>query len=295
MQFNVISKIDLTFVGHRCITKLKDFFVRGENMRIICIDDEKLILELTVSMCRELPQKPEVRGFNNSADALAYIRNYKVDIAIMDINMPDMSGIIMAAKMKEINKNVAIIFLTGYSEYALDAISMHASGYLMKPVSMERLSAEIDYAIENIELHKYKPKNTNIFIRTFGRFDVFLDGEPISFQRSRAKELLAYLVDRKGSMVSRATAFSVLWENRTYDRPMQKQFDVILRSLRTTLEKYGISDIIEMKKGYIRAVPEQFDCDLYRFFDGNIDTINSFKGEYMSEYSWASITEANIS
>ena len=76
---------------------------------------------------------------------------------------------------------------------------------------------------------------------------------------------------------------------------MQKQFDVILRSLRATLDKYGISDIIEMKKGYIRAVPEQFDCDLYRFFDGNIDTINSFHGEYMSEYSWASITEANIS
>ena len=264
-------------------------------MRIICIDDEKLILELTVSMCRELPQKPEAEGFNNAKDALEYLRCHKVDIAIMDINMPDMTGIILAAKMKEINKNIAIIFLTGYSEYALDAISMHASGYLMKPVSSERLKEEIDYAIENIELHKYNPKNTNIFVRTFGRFDVLLDGEPISFQRSRSKELLAYLVDRHGSFVSRATAFSILWENRTYDRPMQKQFDVILRSLRATVDKYGISDIIEMKKGYIRAVPEQFDCDLYRFFDGNIDTINSFHGEYMSEYSWASITEANIS
>jgi len=264
-------------------------------MRIICIDDEKLILELTVSMCRELPQKPEAEGFNNAKDALEYLRCHKVDIAIMDINMPDMTGIILAAKMKEINKNIAIIFLTGYSEYALDAISMHASGYLMKPVSSERLKEEIDYAIENIELHKYNPKNTNIFVRTFGRFDVLLDGEPISFQRSRSKELLAYLVDRHGSFVSRAAAFSILWENRTYDRPMQKQFDVILRSLRATLDKYGLGDIIEMKKGYIRAVPEHFDCDLYRFFDGNIDTINSFHGEYMSEYSWASITEANIS
>ena len=264
-------------------------------MRIICVDDEKLILELTVSMCRELPQKPEVQGFSNSADALEYLRCHKADIAIIDINMPDMTGIVLAAKMKEINKNIAIIFLTGYSEYALDAISMHASGYLMKPVSSERLKEEIDYAMENIELHKYKPQNTNIFVKTFGRFDVLLDGEPIAFQRSRAKELLAYLVDRHGSFVSRSTAFSILWENRTYDRPMQKQFDVILRSLRATLDKYGISNMIEMRQGYIRAVPEQFDCDLYRFFDGNIDTVNSFQGEYMSEYSWASFTEANIS
>ena len=113
-------------------------------MRIICVDDEKLILELTVSMCRELPQKPEVQGFSNSADALEYLRCHKADIAIIDINMPDMTGIVLAAKMKEINKNIAIIFLTGYSEYALDAISMHASGYLMKPVSSERLKEEID-------------------------------------------------------------------------------------------------------------------------------------------------------
>jgi len=70
-------------------------------VKIICIDDEKLILKLTVSMCLELPQKPEVEGFNNATDALKYLCHHKADIAIMDINMPDMTGIILAAKMKK--------------------------------------------------------------------------------------------------------------------------------------------------------------------------------------------------
>lgn len=120
-------------------------------VRIICVDDERLILELTVSMCRKLPIEPEVAGFQNAADALDFLQKHGADIALLDINMPDMSGISLAARMKEINRNISIIFLTGYSDYALEAISMHASGYLMKPVNAERLAAEIEYATENNE------------------------------------------------------------------------------------------------------------------------------------------------
>ena len=77
-----------------------------------------------------------------------------------------------------------------------------------------------------------------------------------------------------------------------YDRKMQKQLDVVIRSLRTTLEEYGIGDIFEMRKGAMRICPEMLDCDLYHFLDGDIDAVNSFRGEYMSSYSWASLTEA---
>ena len=264
-------------------------------MRILCVDDEKLILDLTVSMCRALPQKPEVTGFQKAADAIEWVRLHKADIALLDINLSDMNGLKLAAMIKELSPNTAIIFLTGYSEYAVDAIAMHASGYLMKPVSEERLKAEIDYAAENIALRKAARGKRNIVIKTFGNFHVLVNGEAVHFPRSRSKELLAYLVDRHGSFVSRAAAFSVLYENRQYDRPMQKQFDVILRSLRQTLEDYGIGDILEMGKGGIRVVPELFDCDLYRFYDGDAGTVNAYRGEYMSEYAWASITEANIS
>lgn len=258
-------------------------------MRILCVDDEVLILELTVSMCRALPQAPEVVGLQNAGEALQWLAGNSADILLLDINMPEMDGITLAAKAKELQPDLSVIFLTGYSEYAVDAFRLHASGYLLKPVSAQRLAAEIDYAMRG---RTGAAPSARIVVRTFGEFDVFVEGKPIVFSRARSKELLAYLVDRQGGFVTRANAFAVLWEDGLYDRSMQKQLDVVIRSLRTTLEQYGIGDIIEVHKGALRAVPEKLDCDLYRFFKGEIEAVDAYRGEYMSAYSWASLTES---
>ena len=63
-------------------------------------------------------------------------------------------------------------------------------------------------------------------------------------------------------------------------------------SLRTTLEDAGVPEILEMQRGYLRVKPELIRCDLYRFMAGDIDAVNSYRGEYMSNYSWAELTEA---
>jgi len=129
-------------------------------------------------------------------------------------------------------------------------------------------------------------------VQTFGGFEVFVDGNMVHFGRSKAKELLAYLVDRRGKKITRTQASGILWEGKTYDRPMQKQMDVIIRSLRSTLEEYGIGEIVKLEKGELQAMPESFICDLYRYLDGDVDAVNAYRGEYMASYSWASITEA---
>lgn len=77
-------------------------------------------------------------------------------------------------------------------------------------------------------------------------------------------------------------------------QPRQKQLDVVIRSLCETLENYDIREILEMGRGYLRIRPELIDCDLYRFLSGDVATINSFRGDYMQSYSWASITESYL-
>lgn len=258
-------------------------------MQILCVDDEVLILDLTVSMCRELPQKPDVMGVQSAAEALGWLKDHTADIMILDINMPDMDGITLAAKVKELRPDISIIFLTGYSEYAVDAFGLHASGYLLKPVNQKRLADEIEYALSG---RRTQSRSALVKVKTFGEFDVYAGDKPVVFSRARAKELLAYLIDRQGGFVTRANVFSVLWEDGLYNRSMQKQLDVVIRSLRTTLEEYGICDIIELHKGSLRAVPEKLDCDLYRFFKGDVEAVDAYRGEYMSAYSWASLTES---
>ena len=259
-------------------------------MRVICVDDEKLVLQYTLSLCDELPQIDETIGFSNADDALNYLKDNDADIALLDIDMPKMNGIQMAMRIKKMRPDTSIIFLTGYSQYAVEAFSLHASGYLLKPIGKKRLEEEIDYAIQN----RTSESVSHIKVQTFGNFDVLVDGKVIAFNRSKAKELLAYLIDRQGRNVTRAEAFAILWEDGQYDRPMQKQLDVIIRSLRNTLDACDINEILEVDRGQLRVNVQYLDCDLYRFLAGDLQAINSFRGEYMNSYSWAEFTEAYI-
>lgn len=260
-------------------------------MTAICVEDEALILQLTVSLCRELPTLDEVQGFQKGQDALRWLESNTAQIALLDIDMPDMGGLALAEKIQHMHPDISIIFLTGYAQYAVEAFALHVSGYLLKPISREKLAAEIEYAIS---MRSSRRAPAHVTVRTFGNFEILVDGKAVTFNRAKAKELLAYLVDRRGTGVTRAEIFSVLWENGTYDRARQKQLDVIIRSLRDTLQQYRISEIYEMRSGFMRICPEQIDCDLYRFLNGEPSAMNAYQGEYMSSYAWATMTEAFV-
>lgn len=158
-------------------------------MKIICVDDEELLVEDAVATCLELPQINEAIGFSNPDEALGWLENHSADIALLDIDMPSMSGIELAAKIKALRPEVAVIFLTGYSQYALDAFNVHASGYLLKPITKERLAKEIAY-VASVRPIKASER---VVVRTFGNFDVFVDDKLLTFKLARCKELLAYL------------------------------------------------------------------------------------------------------
>ena len=259
-------------------------------MKAICVDDEGLIAEHMAALCRRLPQLDGAQSFTSSQDALAWLEENTADVALLDIDMPDMNGIELAGRIKLIHPNISIIFLTGYSKYAVDAFQIHASGYLLKPVNREELAVEMAYALSG----KTEEATVHISVKTFGGFDVFVDGKEVLFKQSKCKELLAVLIDRRGSSMTRAEVFAIIWEDRQYDRSMQKQLDVIIRATRNTLREYGIEDIFVLKGGKMRIRPELLDCDMYRFFDGDVAAFNAYRGEYMNPYSWASMSEGFI-
>lgn len=264
-------------------------------MKAICVDDEGLILQRTVSLMKKTNKFESVESFMNPEDALSYASKDKVDIALLDIDMPQMTGLELATRLKKKCPGIKIVFLTGYSEYAIEAYALHATGYLLKPINYEKLLSEIEYALDTPGQGEDTESSSRVKIETFGYFNVIADGKPVVFKRSKSRELLACLVDRQGHFISRKDLFYILWEEEDYDRAKQKYFDTIIRSLKKTLEEYNIEDILETEQGMMRVVPEKVDCDLYRFLDDDEDAIESFRGEYLSAYYWASETEGYLS
>ena len=76
---------------------------------------------------------------------------------------------------------------------------------------------------------------------------------------------------------------------------MQKQFDVIIRSLRETLQEQGIAELLEIRSGNLRIRHELIDCDLYRFLNGDVSALNEYRGEYLNGYAWAELTGGYMS
>ena len=205
---------------------------------------------------------------------MEWLENHPVDLALLDIDMPEISGLMLAEQVKRKYPDAAIIFLTAFPQYAVQAIKLRASGYLLKPVTLEELREEVAYT----RSRKPARPSDHIVVQTFGNFEIFVDGETLFFHRTKAKELLAYLIDRCGRGVNRPTIFAALWEEGLYDHSKQKYLDVIIRSLRETLKEAGIEEILEIKSGFLRVRTELVDCDLYRFLKNDPEAVNAYRG-----------------
>ncbi len=138
------------------------------------------------------------------------------------------------------------------------------------------------------------PIQKGIYIRTFGYFDVFIDGKPIAFRHEKSKELFALLVDRKGGFVSSSDAIAFLWEDEPVNSVTLSRYRKVALRLRNLLEEYGIADIIEAVDGKRRIVPERIRCDLYDYLSRDAQFASLFNGSYLSNYSWAEITLAQL-
>lgn len=259
-------------------------------MRAICVDDERAAVNLLVALCQKLPQLDEVTGFTDPREALEWMEVHPVELALLDVDMPEVDGLKLARIIQERYPNTAIIFVTGYPQFAVDAFALHASGYLLKPIDRERLSREVDHALKG----RPSTKRHTIEVQTFGNFNFLVDGRVIGFGRAKAKELMAFLVDRRGNGVTRSQIAAALWEDHAYDRPIQKQMDVLIRNVKTALRECDISELVTIENGVLRLRPELLDCDLYRFLGGEEDAIRAFHGEYMTPYPWAEETTAEL-
>lgn len=260
-------------------------------MYVLAVDDERIMLkELTIELGQVFPNA-DIQGFQDPMEAEQWASDLaqegkSLDYAFLDIRMRGMSGIELARRLKKLHPGTVLIFCTAYTEYAFDAVGMYAKGYLMKPISAENIVRTLDEMVYDWR-KSLDVQNQSFWIKTFGNFEVFVDGKPLVFEREKAKEMLAFLVDRAGATVTTEQLAAVLWEDRPYDKTLKNYVSTVLGSLRRTLHKVGKEDILIKTRNHLSLNPEKIKCDAYDYEKGVMSAVNSFRGEYMVNYSWA--------
>lgn len=254
-------------------------------MRILAADDELLALEMLTDSIKGAVPECEIFDFSKPSKLLEFAQeNPPCDIAFLDIHMRGMTGVELAKKLKDITPKINIIFVTGFDQYTGEAMKLHASGYIMKPVTKEKIEAEMGDL-----RHPIIPKSDVLLkVQCFGNFDVFTpDGVPVHFERSRSKEVFAYLVHRSGSSCTIKEIAAALFEDQPYDLKQQAHVQKIISSMMKNLRQCNAEAAVFKKYNSLSVDKSKLDCDYYRFKELDSGAVNSYNSEYMAQYYWA--------
>ena len=254
-------------------------------MIAIAVDDEPLMLGALTKAIKASSDITSVADFTSCEDALEHLKNNPADIAFLDINMRGMGGLALAEKIIALSPDCKIVFCTGYEEYAISAFKLHASGYLLKPISSKDVQAEID----NIKGIRQKEKP--LVVKCFGNFEVLYNGEMLPFKRKKTKEFLAILVDRNGAGMTIKQICAILFPDDTDDEKNSAYLRQLVLDLKNTLKTVGLEDMLEHQTPFYRINTGKIQCD---YFDYIKSGSPKFLGEYMQQYSWAEETCAML-
>ncbi len=264
-------------------------------MKILTVDNEESALNnLNRAILSAAPQA-ELISFSSASEVLCEIeeKGLRPDIAFLDIEMPSMTGLELTGRIKLSSPFTWIVFVTGYTQYSLEAFSVHAGGYLLKPVTADDICEELEVIGHYMQFPAVLKKRLQV--QCFGNFEIFCDGQPLNFRRKKAKELFAYLIHKRGTSCSTREMSAILFEDAPFDTVHKSYLQTIIVNMYSTLKGVGEYHVFIRRYGSIAVDPSQFDCDYYRFLDLDPDSINAYTGEYMNQYEWAELTAGFLS
>lgn len=229
-------------------------------MRIAAVDDERHVLERFERMVSGMKELELCGLFESGEQLLAYLKDHPLDAVFLDIEMPGLNGLQLSERILDLNATISIVFVTAFNQYAVEAFELQALDYLMKPLTEERLGKTVQRLLKNRSTFG-KPGKP--FIQCLGDFEVFLDGQALAWKNSKAKEILAFLIHKKGVPVNWEKIADAIWPDYNYEKA-QTNFHATTYLLRKRLAEAGISQMLENGRGNYRVVTDHVSCDLYQ-------------------------------
>ncbi len=248
-------------------------------LRAVIVDDEKLAIDLLCHFLKRYDINITATYINPTV-ALANATSDMPDVIFVDIDMPEINGILLAQSIKAILNDVIIIFVTAYSRYAVESFQVHPMDYLLKPIRAQLFDKTMENVIKQYELLYFKRtkevKNSTITIHCFGKLEVIKGNqEAMKFPTLKSKELFSYLICHANKPIYKDEIITALFPGKDDARNLNNYYVTVSR-LRSALANYGVDEMVfKFSKNYDVYIKEGV-CDFIDFtvFIRNNNVIN---------------------
>ncbi|MFB9278574.1 response regulator [Cohnella cellulosilytica] len=234
-------------------------------LRIIVVDDEELAAMRLMRILSERNEPSEAVMFLDPLEAYEYAKAHPVDVAFLDISMPDVNGMQLSKLLTDIQEKIKIVFVTGYDAYAVRAFELNVLDYIMKPITAERLDVTMKrLGTSHSESAAVKP-SLEIFL--FNGMTVSLrtaadTREAVKLRSPKTEELFALLVCKRS--VHREEIVDTLWDGLVPDKAW-KNLNSTLYYVRKAINAAEQRCEISVTGNEIRIDSDTLYCDLYEF------------------------------
>lgn len=272
-------------------------------MRAIMIDDEPLLLNYQKTIIEKVEGFHLVGAYTSPTAAMQEITQTKPEIVFLDIELMGENGLKAADQLLEQYPSLHVVFITGHSQYAVEAFEVQAIDYILKPLTQARLAKTYDRLAS--EKKSDSQSGTCARIETFDTLQ-FLDhyghSIDVKWRTSKAKELFLFLLHHRGKSVSKDRILNHLWPERS-GKKVYNQLYTTVYQIRNTLATHHVgAEMASKDDGYILQLHElKLDVDCFEQALENYQEVNEdnlvayqqtmqlYKGSYLEAlpYGWA--------
>lgn len=233
-------------------------------LRVMIVDDEEMAVRRLKRILSEMGGMESIESFLDPQEGYQYAQDHVVDVAFLDISMPDINGMRLSELLTGTGNHTDIVFVTGSDEYAVRAYAIDALDYIVKPVTSERLAATMK------KIHRVRKSDhaaPTLDVQLFGGFKITRctsEGkkEAIRLRSPKTEELFAFLAC-KGT-VGREEVADTLWQDLAPDNAL-KNLNSTLYYIRKAVGNDRSGGGITTTGNEIRLETDDLRCDLYEF------------------------------
>ena len=271
-------------------------------MKLLIVEDEPLMIKEMTTMIESYEKDITVIACESPYEAMAVFDEHDFDAVLLDIRMPEMSGVDLAEHLTMKKPALCLVFITAYNSYAQEAFDANAADYVLKPIRQERLNRALDKISREVTERKlrHSEEPPQVQIKALSKIIVSSGASIMKWKRKKSMEVFAYLLHQESAPVHKDVLCELMWPECDPKRASHYLQTIIYQLRKSIAEVCGSKIVIEYADNSYRLKLNCVEYDVSLFLkayrnafsqkqpplEALIEAEQLYAGPYYGEECW---------